>query len=254
MKKQKGRKILIIEDERFLLEMYQMCFEKAGYNVLVANNGTSGIQTAESENPDLIIVDILLPNQSGYEVIKAVRQNTHISKTPILVFSNLGQIEEINQGMDLGANGYVVKTDVTPIDLLKKVERTLDLCNGNKCKKRILIINNDLVMAEKYKALLSKNAFVEISVKGFDGLRMATYGDFNLILLDMSLSTINGYEALHRLKEDLRTKYVPVLVLSDSDQEKNITEVLEIGAEKYFVKSNVSVNEVVDEIKNILEI
>lgn len=250
IKKQK-KKILIIEDERVLLEMYQAYFKKAGYDVIVAENGPDGFQEVKLNKPDLIIVDILIPGQSGYLVIKKIRKEAIISKTPILAFSNLGQLKEINQGMISGADSYIVKTDITPAELLNKVKRMIAASKHKICGKRLLIIDDKTEIAQRCKLLLSKdNVKVRTAKDTENGLRLAGYGDFNTILLNVSLT--KGYETLKWLKEDFRTRKVPVLVLSESDREKDISQALQMGAKKYFVKSKVSVNTVVDEIKNIL--
>ncbi len=118
----KKRKILIIEDEKFLLEIYQSRFEKEGYQVFAAINGLAGLKLAQKEKPDLIILDILMPGMDGYEVIKKLKENNQTKEITILVLSNLGQREEINQGLKLGANDYIIKTDLTPSELVNKVE------------------------------------------------------------------------------------------------------------------------------------
>ena len=116
------KKILIIEDEKFLLEMYQSRFEKDGYQVLTAMSGEKGLKLAQKEKPDLIVLDILMPGMDGYEVIKKIRGDAQIKEIPILVLSNLGQEEEIKRGLELGANDYIVKTDLTPSELIDKVK------------------------------------------------------------------------------------------------------------------------------------
>lgn len=245
------KKILIIEDEKLLLEMYRAYFEKAGYDVITADNGLDGIQKVKSTKPDLIIVDILMPEQSGYEVIKKIRKEVKKSKTAILAFSNLGQLKEINQGMISGADSYVVKTDITPAELLDKVKRMIAVDKHKACGKRLLIIDAGTEVAQKCKLLLSKdNVKIKIAKNVESGLRLAGYGDFNAILLNVSL--VKGYEILKWLKDDFRTRKIPVLVLSESNQEKDVGQALQMGAKKCFIKSKISINTVIGEIKNIL--
>ena len=122
-KNKKKKKILIIEDEKFLLEIYQSRFEKEGYQVLTAINGQRGLVLAQKEKPDLIILDILMPEMNGYEVIEKLKKNSQTQEITILVLSNLGQEEEIKRGLELGADDYVIKTNLTPTELLDKVER-----------------------------------------------------------------------------------------------------------------------------------
>jgi len=119
------KKILIIEDEKFLLELYQGRFEKDGYQVFTAINGLTGLKLAQKEKPDLIILDILMPGMDGYEVIRKLKEDNQTKEITILVLSNLGQREEINQGLKTGADDYIIKTDLTPSELIDKVEEML---------------------------------------------------------------------------------------------------------------------------------
>jgi DNA-binding response OmpR family regulator len=252
----KKEKILIIEDEKFLLEMYQSRFEKAGYQVLTARTGKPGIKIAEKEKPDLIILDILMPEMDGYEVIKKIREDSQTKKIPVLVLSNLGQQEEVNQGLKLGADDYVIKTDLTPTELLDKVERMFSRLKkpSKKLKKRVLIIEDEKEIAQLYQEKLVKEGFeIEVANNGAWGLRLASHGDFDIILLDMVMPAFNGYEAIKELKKDPRTAKVPVLVFSNSAQEGEISQALKIGAEDYFIKSRITPTQMVKEVKKILK-
>ena len=124
-KKKKKKKILIIEDERLLLDMYESYFKKVGYEVFGAKNGRPGVEIAKTEKLDLVITDIVMPDMDGYDVIKKIRGDITTEKIPILVFSNLGQRDEIKKGLTLGADDYVVKTNLTPAELVIKVEKMI---------------------------------------------------------------------------------------------------------------------------------
>ena len=127
---EKNKKILIIEDELFLLEMYEMRLKTAGFEILTATEGKEGIHLAVEEKPDLIILDIVMPGISGYDVLKMMKKDPDIKDIPVLIFSNLGQEEEIEKGKRLGADDYVVKTNVTPAQLVAKVEKMLGSKKG----------------------------------------------------------------------------------------------------------------------------
>jgi DNA-binding response OmpR family regulator len=249
------KKILIIEDEESLLDMYKSRFEKAGYQVLTANDGKSGIEIIQKQRPDLVILDILMPEMDGYETIKKIRKNAQIKKIPILVLSNLGQPDEINKALKLGADDYVVKTEVTPTELFNKVERMFLHIRKSleKIKKRVLIIEDESEIAQLYQEKLIQEGFeVEVANNGAWGLRLAHHGDFDIILLDMVMPAMSGYEAIRQLKKDLRTKEIPILVFSNSAQEKEISRALKMGAEDYFVKARITPSQVVEEIKRVL--
>ena len=117
------KKILIVEDEEYLADMYKMKFEHEGYDVKVAEDGETGIELAKSEQPDLVLLDIVLPKMNGFQVMHALREDPKTKKLKVYYLSNLGQDEEIEQGMREGADGYLIKTDVTPAQLVECVEK-----------------------------------------------------------------------------------------------------------------------------------
>jgi len=112
-------------------------------------------------------------------VIKKLKGDAQTNQIPILVFSNLGQAEEIQKGLNLGADDYIVKTDLTPKELLAKVERMLSYIKGGrkKKKKRVLIIEDERALADLYKMRLEKEGFeTEVARNGAWGLRLAKIG------------------------------------------------------------------------------
>ena len=250
-----NKKILIIEDEKTLAEMYASYFKREGFNAIFTTEGKSGIELAKKEKPDLIILDILMPDIDGWDIIKTLKKEQKTKDIPILVFSNLGQIEEIRKGLSLGADDYIVKSDFTPKELASKVKRMLSLLKGGgkKLKKRILIIEDVREIGDLYKLRLEKEGFdVEVARNGAWGLRLARIGDFDLILMDMALPELDGYEAISFLKQDPRTRRIPIIVFSNSAQDNDIKRAIELGAMDYFIKSRVTPSEVAREVKRLL--
>ena len=115
------KKILLIEDEKYLFEMYKMKLEQGKYKVLVAIDGEEGMNIAKKEKPDLILLDLVLPRMNGYEFLRKIRKDPKLKKTKIYILSNLGQDEEIEQGFKEGADGYMIKTNLTPKQLLENI-------------------------------------------------------------------------------------------------------------------------------------
>ena len=125
------KKILIAEDEPVLMEMYRVYFEKAGFEVLNAENGQVCIELAKKEKPDILLLDVLMPRLNGWDVLKELKSNPETKDMPILVLSNLSQTQEIQKGLALGADDYIIKSDLTPKDLLAKVEKTILKSDSN---------------------------------------------------------------------------------------------------------------------------
>lgn len=114
-------RVLLIEDEVELVEMYQMKFQEEGYEVLVANNGLDGLEIAKKENPDCILLDIMLPTMDGFAVLKEIKESAKTKKIPVILLSNLGQDIDKEKGKALGAVDYLVKADFTPAQVADKV-------------------------------------------------------------------------------------------------------------------------------------
>jgi DNA-binding response OmpR family regulator len=132
----KKKHILIVEDEPFLVEMYKARFEQEGYKVDVAFNGTTVVESITKTKPDIVLLDIVMPEKDGYAVLRELKTRRDLRFTPVLVFSNLAQEEEIDKGLKLGADKYFVKSEYTPSQLVSEVEKTIGEFHGKgKTKK-----------------------------------------------------------------------------------------------------------------------
>ena len=119
------KKILIIEDDRYISKMYQLKLSLEGYEVQVGENGRQGVDKVKEFMPDIILCDILMPELDGFEVIKIVKSDEATKSIPILIMSNLGQEDHIQKGMSLGAIGYIVKSQYTPSKVVETIKQVL---------------------------------------------------------------------------------------------------------------------------------
>lgn len=101
--------VLVIEDEPDIMELIEFNLKKYNYNVLLANNGEKGLKDARSFEPDLILLDLMLPGIQGIDVCRVIKSDENIKNTPIIILSALGQEEDIVKGLDAGADDYVSK-------------------------------------------------------------------------------------------------------------------------------------------------
>lgn len=116
------KKVLLIEEEPVLVDLFKDKFFKEGFNILTAPDSDSGLQIARIEKPNVIILDIMLPTTSGISFLKKLRAEPEISKTPVFVFSCLDTADVKKQAFDLKIEDYIVKTKYTPDQLLEKVK------------------------------------------------------------------------------------------------------------------------------------
>lgn len=119
--------ILVAEDDPFLRELCSKKLERMGYNVVTAMDGVEAYEKIIKTKPTLVLLDVIMPGMEGFEVLKRVRGNidTNLAKTPIVILSNLGQDDDKKKGIELGANDYLVKSDNTIDQIIKKIEHYL---------------------------------------------------------------------------------------------------------------------------------
>ena len=118
-------KILIIEDDCYISKMYQLKLSLDGFDVQLADNGRIGVDKVREFKPDIILTDILMPEMDGFEVIKMVKGDPETKDIPILIMSNLGQEDHIQKGLELGAIGYIVKSQYTPSKVVENIKEIL---------------------------------------------------------------------------------------------------------------------------------
>lgn len=118
-------KILIVEDDRFLRELIARKLIKEGYEIVEAVDGEEGVKKVKDEKPDLILLDLILPGMDGFEVLAKIKDDPKTSLIPVLILSNLGQKEEIEKGLKLGAVDFLVKAHFTPDEIVEKIKRIL---------------------------------------------------------------------------------------------------------------------------------
>jgi len=119
------KKILIVDDDDFLLDMYAMKFREAGFLVDIAKNGEEALSKAKEVQPDIVLLDVVMPKMDGFEVLRTLKQNAIISNALIFILSNLGQKEDIERGLKLGARDYIVKAQFTPSEVVAKIKSFL---------------------------------------------------------------------------------------------------------------------------------
>ena len=119
------RRILVAEDDRFLRKAAEMALKRQGYTVLTAADGEEALRAAQSELPDLILLDLIMPKLNGFDVLQALKKEAPTAKIPVIVLSNLGQDRDVQQAMDAGAAAYFIKTDLSLHALVQRVEETL---------------------------------------------------------------------------------------------------------------------------------
>src|SRR3989344_4358094 len=116
------KKILIIDDDKFLIDMYSIKFNEAGFDVNAVFNAKEALDKVDQGfRPDICLVDIIMPTMDGFQLVGELKKREGFDKVHIIFLTNLGQQDDINKGMELGADGYIVKASATPTEVVAKV-------------------------------------------------------------------------------------------------------------------------------------
>ncbi len=119
----KKKKLIIVEDDSFLLKVYKSKFVSSDFEVSFATDGLEGLEMIKKIEPDLVLLDLIMPKMDGFEVLEAIRKEPSIKNTKVIVLTNLSQDEDAKRCADLGVLEYIVKSDIPIGDVIKKVNK-----------------------------------------------------------------------------------------------------------------------------------
>jgi DNA-binding response OmpR family regulator len=119
------KKILIIEDDSFLQGLEASKLEKEGYKIITASSGEEAMKKINEPDINVILLDLILPNFDGFEILKKIRATEALKITPVIVFSNLSEEKTVKQSYDLGATDFMVKSNFTLDELVKHIKNVL---------------------------------------------------------------------------------------------------------------------------------
>ena len=120
-----AKTILIIEDDKFLRELIVKKLIKEGYKISEAVDGEEGTKKVKEEKPDLVLLDLILPGIDGFEVLARIKEDPSLSSMPVMVISNLGQKEDVEKALKMGAVDYLIKAHHTPPEIIEKIKAIL---------------------------------------------------------------------------------------------------------------------------------
>ena len=115
------KKVLLVEDDPFIRDIYHVKFSQDGFEVSMVNNGMEALKKMEEFVPDIILLDIIMPYMDGMEVLEKIKKEERFKKTPVILLTNLSQQEEVKHGLELGARDYLIKSHFTPSEVLDKI-------------------------------------------------------------------------------------------------------------------------------------
>ena len=239
-----GKKILVVDDEANIRRFLTHELEKKGYKVFEASNGKEALEQTRKYHPDLITLDIQMPDISGFDVTTVLKSDEETKDIPVLILS---VVEDKNKAYKLGANDYLTK----PIKKKELFTRINQLLTDNK--KKVLVVDDDksLVKSVKYQ-LEHRGYLVHVAYDGKQALQMVEQERPDLILLDVVMPNMDGYEVIKALKSDSDTANIRIVLMTGIEIDGGRVKALSVGATEYVHKAS-GFNKLYDVIENIFE-
>jgi CheY-like chemotaxis protein len=260
--------IIIVEDDPMISEIYQKKFIDSGYQVFLATSGEQTLTIAKQNKVDLVLLDLIMPKMSGFEVLENLRGGAYDPNIKIIIFSNLSSGEDREKAAKLGANGFIAKSEFSPSDLVKEVGRLMgqyqeqgknesrpanqEVAPSDSAKK-ILMIEDEEIFIEMFGEKLKQEGYaVSFARNGAWGVKDALNGKFDIFIVDMVMPAMGGEEMVTKLKMEDGTKNTPIIVLSASVEDDTAKRVEAMGISAFFVKTQVTPSDLAKKVEELI--
>ena len=235
--------VLVIDDDPNAQDLMKKFLLKEDYTVLQATSGQSGLEMAAKHQPDLITLDVMMPEMDGWEVLSKLQNNKVTKNIPVIM---LTMANEPDIGFSLGATDYLTK----PVDW-KRLSKILEKHEIQTGSQSILIVEDDEVTRDMLKKSLEMNEFKVIEAKnGKEGLERVEKAKPALILLDLMMPEMDGFEFAEKLRENKEWLDIPVVVITAKDLTSEDHSRLKGNVEAIMQKGSYSRNELLSEVGN----
>ncbi|PKP33430.1 MAG: hypothetical protein CVT99_00305 [Bacteroidetes bacterium HGW-Bacteroidetes-16] len=272
------RHILMIEDNEISVIQVQKILEKEGFAVDVAKDGKQALDFVKHTVPDGIILDLMMPEMDGFEVLEKIRGRQETRMIPILILTaknltnsdlsrlSANNVQQLVQKGDVNAMELLgkvkqmmgIETDQTrKVDHHKEVDVRPIMISGKETgkvsagRKKILVVEDSADNRLTTRAILGEQYDLVDAIDGEDGLEKARLEIPDLILLDFYLPKMNGFKVIKLLKENENTKYIPVIAVTARAMKNDREEILEAGCDGY-VSKPIDANLLLEEIEKLL--
>ena len=234
--------ILVVDDEVNIRKFLNHEITNRGHHVLEASRGKEAIELARKYHPDLITLDILMPDISGFDVTAVLKSDPDTLDIPILIIS---VVEEKEKGYRLGASDYVTK----PFDSKVLMDKIDVLLLGDK--RKVLVVDDDESLAKAIKFELEKRGYTaNVAHNGEEALRAIESNCPDLVILDLFMPKMDGYEVMKTLRNKPDTANIPIVVLTGIEIDGGRVKALSLGGTEYITKSG-GLSKLFEEIENI---
>lgn len=238
--------LLIIEGDSDIAAMLQIYFTRQGYDVVIADRGKDALELARQRTPDLIIMDVTLPDIDGFEVCNKLKSDPETGNVPVIILTTRDERSDRIRGLELGAEYYMIKPFNweelrwkvrNRIRRARSLPRTARSCVARSITRRMMIVEDDPDISNMLRIYFQAVGYeVAVAQRGEDALEMCWQELPHVIILDIMLPDMDGYDVCRELRGNLRTSHVSVIFLTQKDERSDKIHGLELGADDYMTK------------------
>ncbi|MCC7110121.1 MAG: response regulator [Deltaproteobacteria bacterium] len=236
-------RVLVVDDDAVVRRLVRALLEPAGYRVLEAASGTAGLELAKEFRPAVVLVDLMMPELSGFEVIDALRADTRTRATPVIVLTAAEQDDDTRERLRSRAHAVAQKGSLTREELLAAIERATGARGVRRSQAPdeaaplVLVIDDHDLNRELARSLLERAGYrVSLAEDGAQGVAAARAERPNLILMDLAMPGVDGYAATRQLKADPATAAIPIVALTALAMRGDENKALAAGVDAYLTK------------------
>ena len=241
------KQILVIDDDPDAVYLLQESLNTQEFEITGALNGLDGVRIAREQQPQAILLDIVMPGADGWQVLHELKEDPATANIPVIL---LTIIDKKALGYRLGAAAYLLK----PLDP-EEVRETLDRITGktDHQQKRVLVVDDDPNIAEMFRQILPDSDFkLDFAQDGEAGLQAVAAFQPDIVLLDIIMPRLDGFGVIESLRADPKTRDLPIIVISAKDLTASESKKLKEAAAFIIKKQGFQGEKLVEEINNAL--
>jgi two-component system cell cycle response regulator len=223
--------VLIVDDDDDLCNLLMLKFKEKGIEAEAVRSGEKALKILSLKRPDLVILDIMMPDMNGQELLRRLKQDPEFVTLPVIMLTGKTNEKDVRNAQHSGALDYIVKP-FDPEKLMEKVSSVLD-----SARRTVLIADNDShisqLLASKYKSHGFRVLTADNGVKAWNVIYRALP---DLVVLDILMPGMDGLSVLANMRADVKTRDIPVMVVSTRSEKDQIQEGFDAGAQDYMIK------------------
>lgn len=252
-------KILIIEQDTFFGNVIEQKLKDVGYEVIVLHSGVVALEQVHLAKPDLMVIDMELTSADPFALLKEKQKDSELKDIPTIIISRSGDLAEVKSALNLGVKDYLVKAQINLDEFVLKIKSQLEKpkqggdSSNTLTGKKVMWVEDDQFLSDLIsRKLANQGCKLMFARTGEDALKVLDDEMPDIIILDILLPGISGFDVMEKIKADPKINKIPVIFLSNFSQNNEIERAKELGAKRFLIKASIVLDDLVRELQAVL--